>query len=75
VVGAGARALASRSAFRAWWQAFRSSRDIIFRRDDPLPALVEGFTYGVFVWRSFRRRVSVMEAATFDIAWDTDAGD
>jgi predicted ATP-grasp superfamily ATP-dependent carboligase len=69
---AGARSLASRSAFRAWWQAFRSSRDIIHRRDDPLPALVEGFTNGVFIWRSLRRRVSVMEAATFDIAWDTD---
>jgi hypothetical protein len=71
---AGARALASRSASRAWWRAYRSSRDIIFRRDDPLPALAEGFTNSVFVWLSLRRRISVMEAATFDMAWNADCG-
>jgi hypothetical protein len=73
MLAAGVGSLTSPTAFRRWWRTYRSSRDIIPRRGDPLPALAEGLANGTYVWQSLRHRVSVTAATTLDIEWNGDS--
>jgi predicted ATP-grasp superfamily ATP-dependent carboligase len=74
MIKAGIASLTSPTAFRAWWRAFKSSRDIYLRRDDPLPSLAEGFTNGAWIYRSLKYKLSVEAATTFDIEWNAESG-
>jgi hypothetical protein len=66
----GLPACRSIAQWRTWWRTFRQSRDVIFRRDDPGPWLAQ-FASLWHYWRWSRRYgISMVEATTFDIAWN-----
>ena len=56
--------------FKKWWDAFTSSRDVIFRRDDPLPALFQWRSIAQYLQLARREKISPLEASTFDIEWN-----
>ena len=53
-----------------WWQAFRSGRDVIFRREDAQPALAQWRSLLHFVALGWRHRITPLEASTLDIEWN-----
>ena len=55
---------------KKWWDAFTSSRDVIFRRDDPLPALLQFRSIFHYLRLARREKISPLEASTFDIEWN-----
>ncbi|MBV6397363.1 MAG: hypothetical protein HFACDABA_02977 [Anaerolineales bacterium] len=55
---------------KKWWGAFASSRDVIFRRDDPLPALLQFRSVLHYLRLARRENISPLEASTFDIEWN-----
>ncbi|QJD83003.1 ATP-grasp domain-containing protein [Cohnella herbarum] len=55
---------------REWQRAYRSSRDVVFRREDPKP-FAEQFRLLAWTRRVARRRgFSLQEASTSDIEWN-----
>lgn len=56
--------------FKKWWDAFTSSRDVIFRDDDPLPALLQFRSIFYYLQLARRENISPLEASTFDIEWN-----
>lgn len=66
----GASQLRHPRRWRAWASAFRHSRDIIFRLDDPRPS-VEQFRILLETMRIAKsERVSILEASTIDLEWN-----
>ena len=63
-------ALRSRTALRRWAAAFADARDVVFRPDDPAPALLQGLGLANFLWWAARRRISPVQASTLDIEWN-----
>ena len=55
---------------KKWWYAFASSRDVIFRRDDPLPAFLQFRSIFYYLQLARRENISPLEASTFDIEWN-----
>ena len=55
---------------KKWLAAFTSSRDVIFRRDDPWPALLQFRSILFYLQLARRERISPLEASTFDIEWN-----
>jgi len=55
---------------KKWLAAFTSSRDVIFRRDDPLPALLQFRSIFFYLKLARREKISALEASTFDIEWN-----
>jgi len=53
-----------------WWKAFASSRDVIFRRDDPVPALLQFRSIFYYLQLAYSENISPLEASTFDIEWN-----
>ncbi len=53
-----------------WWQAFRSGRDVIFRRGDNRPALAQWRSLFHFVALGWRHKITALEASTLDIEWN-----
>jgi len=66
----GLPASVKKSQLKKWWDAFASSRDVIFRRDDPLPALLQFRSILYYLKLARRERISPLEASTFDIEWN-----
>ncbi len=60
---------------KKWWDAFTSSRDVIFRRDDPLPALLQFRSIFHYLLLAKREKISTLEASTFDIEWNGENED
>ncbi len=56
--------------FKKWFAAFSSSRDVIFRRDDLLPALLQFRSILFYLKLARRENISPLEASTFDIEWN-----
>ncbi len=56
--------------FPKWFAAFTSSHDVIFRGDDPLPALLQFRSIFHYVQLAQRKKISPLEASTFDIEWN-----
>lgn len=56
--------------FKKWWQAFKSSKDVIFRRDDPIPAFLQFRSILSYLQLARREKISLLEASTFDIEWN-----
>jgi hypothetical protein len=66
----GLPACRSLAQWRSWWRTLRQSRDVIFRRDDPGPWLAQfAGLWHYWCW-SRRYAISMVEATTFDIAWN-----
>tara|TARA_B100000749_G_C18443540_1_gene473237 strand:+ start:54 stop:1160 length:1107 start_codon:yes stop_codon:yes gene_type:complete len=53
-------------------KSLASYREAVFRFSDPLPSICQLLTLGELLYRKFRYKVNVTEAATFDIEWDGD---
>jgi hypothetical protein len=66
----GLPAVRSWAKLEEWVQTVRSSRDVLFRKNDPLPALGQLVTMLTFVKRSVRHNESLLAAATHDIEWN-----
>jgi hypothetical protein len=56
--------------FKKWWDAFASSRDVIFRPDDPGPGLLQYQSILHYLALARRENISPLEASTFDIEWN-----
>lgn len=54
----------------SWWRTLRRSRDVLWRRDDPLPLLLGMASYVGIAGTALRRGVGMLEASTWDIQWD-----
>jgi glutathione synthase/RimK-type ligase-like ATP-grasp enzyme len=66
----GLKSMRSRSEWQAWRNAYRNSRDVVYRRSDPAPAW-EQLHLAWDVWRISRRlRIPLTEATTYDIEWN-----
>jgi hypothetical protein len=63
-------AVRSRAGLRRWVQAMRTGRDVIWRADDPGPALLQWLGLAHFLAWSLRHRISALEASTYDIEWN-----
>ncbi|MGO0062644.1 ATP-grasp domain-containing protein [Brevibacillus fluminis] len=55
-----------------WLRTMRTSRDVLFRWDDPLPLLAQGLTLLSFWKRSRHHDASLLAATTLDIEWNGD---
>jgi hypothetical protein len=60
----------SRTEWRRWLQAFSSSRDVLLRPDDPLPALLAGLELRTFRRWARQHSISEVQAASYDLEWD-----
>ncbi len=69
----GLPALRTPARFRRWAELMRAGRDVIFRLNDPLPALWQWVGLGYFLGQSWRRRITPLEASTYDIEWNGPA--
>lgn len=56
--------------FKKWRDVFVSSRDVIFRKDDPLPALLQFRSIFHYLQLARIEKISPLEASTFDIEWN-----
>jgi len=56
--------------FQNWVQTFFSSQDVIFRWDDPLPALCQVQSLFNFIYLGKRMGTSALQASTADIEWN-----
>lgn len=66
----GIRGVRSRSGWKAWAQAFASSRDAVFRRDDWRPAIEQLRMLRLLRRIGRQRKITLMEASTYDIEWN-----
>lgn len=55
-----------------WLRTMRTSQDVLFRREDPLPVLAQGLTLLAFWQRSVRHKASLLAVTTQDIEWNGD---
>ncbi|NJN73816.1 MAG: ATP-grasp domain-containing protein [Limnothrix sp. RL_2_0] len=56
--------------FKVWLTAMMTAKDVIFQKDDPLPALHLGFVMGQFIAMAIQKRQSLQRVSTQDIEWD-----
>lgn len=49
-----------------------TSPDVAAAADDPVPSWTQGLAVAEFLWRTVRRRISVLEATTWDIEYNGD---
>ena len=53
-----------------WARAFVSTRDVLWRWGDPMPAVGQVLSVGSLVWRGWRMGISPLAASTYDIEWN-----
>lgn len=70
MLGCGLKQMRSATPLKRWWQMFASSRDVIYRRSDPWPWLLQGAPLLELLWRSLRGGLRPVRAATSDIEWN-----
>jgi hypothetical protein len=56
--------------FDAWWRALCTSRDLIFRIEDPLPAIFQFRSLFHFFILASWRKMSFLDASMLDIEWN-----
>jgi predicted ATP-grasp superfamily ATP-dependent carboligase len=56
--------------FKKWLSTLRTSRDVVFSREDPLPALLQPCGILHFVRLGWQHHITPLEASTFDIEWN-----
>jgi hypothetical protein len=59
-----------RGEARAWWHAFRQSREISWDPVDTLPFWAQGLAMLGLAWTALRAREGLLEASTWDIRWN-----
>lgn len=70
----GLPAALSQQRLSRWYNTFRGSRDAIFCRHDPMPALVMQWLAAAYlIYQSIRYRVGLVEASTLDIEWNGES--
>lgn len=62
--------LRSAAQLKRWWTTFRSSRDVIFRQNDPWPWLGQWVSLLNVLWWQLKHRVNFLEVITVDIEWN-----
>ncbi|MED1783494.1 ATP-grasp domain-containing protein [Brevibacillus fortis] len=55
---------------KRWVSDLFSARDVLFRRDDPLPFFDQFSMLADLAWQSFRTRKSMIACSTSDIEWN-----
>lgn len=65
--------LTSVRALRRWADVFVTSRDVIFRTDDPLPSLFQLVPFFDLVVQGWKKGKSALEMSTFDIEWNGES--
>jgi predicted ATP-grasp superfamily ATP-dependent carboligase len=63
-------AVRSWAGLRQWARTLAGARDVLWRADDPWPALLQWLGVGHFLAWSVRHRISALEASTYDIEWN-----
>lgn len=58
-----------------WWHAFQGSRDVLFDRADPLPALLQWRMIGHYILQGKQHGLSPLAASTLDIEWNGECLD
>jgi len=58
--------------WRRWINTMRTSRDVVSRRGDPWPTLMQAASLAEFAARSWRLGLSPLAASTEDIEWNGD---
>jgi glutathione synthase/RimK-type ligase-like ATP-grasp enzyme len=66
----GMRGVRSWSGWKAWVQAFASSRDVVFHLADWRPAIEQLRLLRLLHGIGRRRKITLMEASTYDIEWN-----
>ncbi len=56
-----------------WCTTFFTSRDVVFNRHDPLPALLQWRSILHFFQVARKHRLSLLQASTFDIEWNGES--
>jgi len=56
--------------FKKWLRCALTTKDVIFRFADPLPALYQYVEYASFWLHSRKHRISLLESTTYDIEWN-----
>lgn len=64
------RALARSSDRRTLLRDIPRAGDVVFAADDPRPVLAQAALTAIFAARALRRRISLVQATTFDIEWN-----
>src|SRR5205085_5483822 len=60
-------AIRSWAGLKTWAAAFAGARDVVFRLDDPAPALLQWVGLANFLWWAARGGISPVQASTLDI--------
>ena len=63
-------AVRSWEGLRRWATTLAGGRDVLWRADDPGPALLQGLGIAHFLAWGVRHRISALEASTLDIEWN-----
>ncbi len=58
--------------FKFFLKKVRRAKDVIFRIDDPLPALLQGLSFIEILFIKLSKGISLLEATTFDLEWNGD---
>ncbi len=66
----GLPAVRSFHEFKHWRQAKKGARDVLFRRNDPLPLWGQLLTLSIFWMRSRKTNRTMIESSTSDIEWN-----
>ncbi|MFT7521067.1 MAG: hypothetical protein ACI9MC_003218, partial [Kiritimatiellia bacterium] len=59
-----------RGNVKAWWEAFRSSREVSWQAGDARPFLFQGVSIAALTLTALRHREGLLDATTHDIRWD-----
>lgn len=59
-----------KGAFKKWLSTLCTSRDVVFSRKDPLPALLQPRGILHFVQLGWQHHITPLEASTLDIEWN-----
>ena len=59
--------------FKRWIWHIWYAQDVLLRWHDPLPGLTWPIGYMQFIWYAWREKISLVEASTFDIEWNSES--
>jgi hypothetical protein len=54
----------------AWLRSFATSHDVVFRANDPMPALLQWRSILHFIRRGAKHHITPLAASTLDIEWN-----
>jgi hypothetical protein len=60
----------SLAGLRRWLALLGSSRDVLWQTNDPLPWLLQGLPVLNLLFWSYRHKLNLLCASTYDIEWN-----